>query len=54
MLAVTLLVPVLFLMAIVVFYGRLLAVLTHRLGLHAIGRRRKVETTLVEAAGPLA
>ena len=43
-LAVTLLVPVLFLMAIVVFYGCLLAVLTHRLGLQALGRRRKIET----------
>lgn len=54
MLAVTLLVPVLFLMAVVVFYGCLLAVLTHRLGLQALGRRRNVETTLVEVSRPLA
>jgi hypothetical protein len=53
-LAVTLLVPVLFLMAVVVFYGCLLAVLTHRLGLQALGRRRNVETTLVEVSRPLA
>lgn len=53
MLAVTLLVPVLFLMAVVVFYGCLLAVLTHRLGLPAIGRRSKVGTTLLEASQPL-
>jgi hypothetical protein len=52
-LAVTLLVPVLFLMAVVVFYGCLLAILTHRLGLQALGRRRNVETTLVEASRPL-
>jgi hypothetical protein len=42
-LTVTLLVPVLFLMAVVVFYGCLLAVLTHRVGLQAvIGRRRPI------------
>lgn len=53
MLAVTLLVPVLFLMAVVVFYGCLLAVLTHRLGWQALGRR-KIGTTLVEASLPSA
>jgi hypothetical protein len=53
MLGVTLLVPVLFLMAVVVFYGCLLAVLTHRLGLQSVIRRREVGTTLIEPGRPV-
>jgi hypothetical protein len=52
-LSVTLLVPVLFLMAVVVFYGCLLAVLTHRLGLQAVIRRPPVGTTLIEPGRPV-
>jgi hypothetical protein len=51
-LAVTLLIPVLFLMAVVVFYGCLLAVLTHRLGLQAIGRRKAGSAFLEASLSP--
>lgn len=51
-LGITLLVPVLFLMAVVVFYGCLLAVLTHRLGWQSVTRRRGLEVTVVEPDRP--
>src|SRR5262245_22825768 len=51
-LGVTLLVPVLFLMAVVVFYGCLLAVLTHRLGWQSVTRRRGFEVTVVAPDRP--
>lgn len=43
----------LFLMAVVVFYGCLLAVLTHRLGVQSVIGRREIGATLVEPGRPI-
>jgi hypothetical protein len=43
----------LFLMAVVVFYGCLLAVLTHRLGVQSVIGRREIGATLVEPGQPI-
>lgn len=50
-LAVTLLVPFLFLMAVVVFYGCLLA---HRLGMRSVAPRRAAATPVIDAGRRLA